>query len=112
MGTVISHQHSFSGYGSNRRAAQLLSVHPLVHYNFHRGFYLRSSGIWNLENGTRVNEIPIGFGAGKVWKLPGGTVMNGYIEPQYSVYRSGTGAPIWQILTGISFQFSNRVQEN
>jgi hypothetical protein len=93
-GIEITYQHSFSGYGSDRRAAELLTVQPLVHYNFNKGFYLRSSGVWNLDYGNHVGEIPIGFGAGKVWTLPGGTVMNCFVEPQYSVYRTGTGAPI------------------
>ena len=112
MAAVISYQHSFSGYGSDRRVAELLTVQPLVHYNLNKGFYLRSSGIWNLDYGNHVREIPIGFGAGKVWALPGGTVMNCFVEPQYSVYRIGTGAPIWQILSGVTFQLPSPAKGN
>jgi hypothetical protein len=108
VGTVVTYQHSFSGYGSNRPTAELLTVQPLIHYNFHEGYYLRSSGLWNIDRDSHVNSIPIGFGPGKVWKLPGDSVMNLYAEPQYSVYRTGTGAPNWQILSGLSFQFPNR----
>jgi hypothetical protein len=72
----------------------------------------RSSGIWNLDYGKHVSEIPIGFGVCKLWTLPGGTVMNCFFEPQYSVYRAGTGARMWQILSGITFQFPNRAKGN
>jgi hypothetical protein len=111
VGTVVTYQHSFSGYGPGRPTAELLTVQPLVHYNFLKGYYLRSSGLWNIDRDRHVNSIPIGFGAGKVWKLPGGSVMNLYAEPQYSVYRTGTGAPDWQILSGLSLQLPNRASQ-
>jgi len=107
VGTVITYQHSFSGYGS-RPPAELLSVQPLVHYNFKKGYYLRSSGIWNFDYGNHVSVIPIGFGAGKVSTLRSGIVMNLYLEPQHAVHHTGIGAPIWQILTAVTFQFPNR----
>jgi len=112
VGAIISYQHSFSGYGSDRPTTRLVSVQPIVHYNFNKGYYLRSSGIWNLNNGSHASEIPVGFGAGKVWTLPGGTVMNIYVEPQYSVYRTGTGAPIWQVLSAVTFQFPVRAKRS
>ncbi len=37
IGTVIYYQHSFSGYGS-RPPAELLSMQPLIHYNFKNGY--------------------------------------------------------------------------
>jgi len=109
MGTVVTYQHSFSGYGGSRLAAEQVSVQPLIHYNFNRGYYLRSSGIWNINyDAPHVSEIPIGFGAGKAQKLQSGTVMNFYIESQYSVYQNGMGSPKWQILTAVTFQFPNK----
>ena len=38
--------------------------------------------------------------------------MNRFVEPQYSVYRTGTRAPILQILSGVTFQFPARVKGN
>jgi hypothetical protein len=38
---------------------------------------------------------------GKVWTLARGTVINFHLEPQSSVYRTGTGAQIWQIVSGL-----------
>jgi hypothetical protein len=84
---------------------QAVGVQPLILYNLSDGYYLRSSGIWNLAMGTGPSYIPIGFGVGKVWTLPSGATLNLHLEPQYSVYRSGVGAPIWQILTGFILQF-------
>jgi hypothetical protein len=54
--------------------------------------------------------VPVGFGAGKVTKLRSGIVMNVYVEPQRSVHHTGTGSPVWQILTAVTFQFPNRTQ--
>lgn len=34
-----------------------------------------------------------------------GKTINFYMEPQYSVWRSGLGAPGWQLFTGVNFQF-------
>jgi hypothetical protein len=41
-------------------------------------------------------------------KLQSGTIMNFYIEPQYVVYQNGNGAPKWQILTAVTFEFPNK----
>jgi hypothetical protein len=106
VGAVITYQHSFSGYGLRPRA-ELVTVGPLAHYNFNKGYYLRSSGIWNLNYGNHVSDIPVGFGAGKVTTLPSGIVMNLYVEPQYSIYHTGAGSPIWQVLIGLNFHLPN-----
>jgi hypothetical protein len=107
-GTVVTYQHSFAG-GPSRPTAELVTVQPLINYNLNHGYYLRSSGIWSLNfDAPRVSEIPVGFGVGKVMKLQNGTVMNLYMEPQYSVYQHGNGSPKWQILTGLSLLFPNK----
>jgi hypothetical protein len=108
MGTIITYSHSFSGYGSGHPVTEVVGVQPLVHYNFNKGYYLRSSGIWNFDYGNHTSVIPIGFGAGKVTPLPSGIVMNLYVEPQRSVHHTGTGSPTWQILTAATFQFPSK----
>jgi hypothetical protein len=107
LGTIITYSHSFSGYGSDRPATQVVGVQPLAHYNFKHGYYLRSSGIWNIDYGDHTSVIPIGFGAGKVTRLRSGIVTNVYIEFQRAVHHTGPGSPIWQILTAVNFQFEN-----
>jgi hypothetical protein len=103
-GVVVYYSHSFAGDGS-RPTVQSITVQPLILYNLDNGYYLRSSGIWNLAFGTGPSYIPIGFGVGKLWTLPSGATLNLHIEPQYSVYYSKTGAPVWQVLTGVIVQF-------
>ena len=101
-GVTLTYSHSFAGPGPS---VQAIGVEPLILYNLPDGFYLRSTGIWNLGLGTEPTYIPVGFGVGKVWKLPSGTTLNLHVEPQYSVYADKTGAPRWQILAGLIMQF-------
>jgi hypothetical protein len=111
LGTIITYSHSFSGYGSDRPPTQLLGLEPLAFYNLNKkGWYLRSSGIWNIDYGNHRSVIPIGFGVGKVTKLRSGIVMNLNIEPQRAVHYTGPGQPIWQILTAATFQFPERTK--
>jgi hypothetical protein len=49
IAAVITYQHSFSGYGSDRPEVNLVTVQPLVFYNLKKHYYLRSSGFWNLN---------------------------------------------------------------
>jgi len=109
LGSVVTYQHSFAGDGSPRPTAQMISVQPKAYYNLRHGLYLRSSGIWYLNiDAPHVSEIPLGFGMGKAMKLQNGTIMNFFIEPQYSVYQHGDGSPKWQILTGVNILFPNK----
>jgi hypothetical protein len=103
-GAVVYYSHSVGGDPS-RPTVQSVTVQPLILYNLNDGYYLRSSGIWNLAFDTGPSYIPIGLGVGKIWTLPSGATLNLHLEPQYSVYHSRTGAPLWQVLTGVIVQF-------
>jgi hypothetical protein len=108
-GTDVTYQHSFAGEGPRRPTAELVTVQPKIYYNLPHGLYLRSTGIWNLNfDAPHVSEIPFGFGVGKATKSQNGTVMNFYLEPQYSLYQHGNGSPRWQILTGVNILFPNK----
>lgn len=104
IGVLPNYAHSFSG-NSSSAVGQDLTVQPLVHYNLPHGFNLRSTGVWNFNTYSHVNYIPLGLGVGKVLKRPNGDLINLYIEPQYSVYATGSAAPKWQIYTGITLKF-------
>ena len=104
LALVATYQHSFSGNISSP-VGQLASVQPFVIRNLHRGFYLRSSGVWTFDTFHHVKDIPLGFGVGKVWKGSNGDIANFYIEPQYSVFQSGVGSPKWQGFAGTTFKF-------
>ena len=87
----------------------MLSVQPKIYFNLRHGVYLRSSGIWYLNlDAPHVSQIPLGFGIGKATTLRNGTIMNFYVEPQYSVYQHGDSSPNWQILSGVNIVFPNR----
>lgn len=99
---LASYQQSFDG------ALRTLVVQPIVFYNLESGFYLRSTGISSFNFGRTENAVvPVGLGLGHVSLLPNGTVVNLFVEPQYSVVQSGTGVPSFQIFAGLVFQFSS-----
>jgi hypothetical protein len=85
-------------------STQLTTVQPIAYYNLHDGWYLRSTAIMRFETSNHTTTIPVGLGASKVIQLGGGYTLNGYVEAQPSVYRSGTGAPNFQIFAGIQIQ--------
>ncbi|TXI11963.1 MAG: hypothetical protein E6Q76_01755 [Rhizobium sp.] len=101
---LVTYQTSFAGK-EDREDVNLLTFQPIANFNLKDGWYLRSSATWNfnLENGS--SYIPVGFGAGKVVPLQNGATMNAFIEPQYTVWHDGPGAPRWQIFAGLNFQF-------
>jgi hypothetical protein len=100
LGGLATYQRTVSGIST-----QLTTVQPNVFYNLHDGWYLRSSAIMRFDTSTHTTTIPVGLGAGKVIHLGGGYTLNLYAEAQPSVYRSGTGAPNFQLFTGIKLQF-------
>ncbi len=107
LGVLATYQRTVSGVST-----QLTTVQPNVFYNLHSGWYLRSSAIMRLDTSTHTTTIPVGLGAGKVIQLAGGYTLNLYAEAQPSVYRSGTGAPNFQVFTGIKLQFPPSVTSN
>ena len=107
LGGLVTYQTSFAGDDS-RDDVNLLTAQPILNINLSGGWYLRSSATWNfnLEGGT--SHIPVGAGVGKVFQLEKGITMNAFIEPQYTVWHDGPGAPRWQIYAGLNFQFPIR----
>ncbi len=102
-GGLLTFQQSFAG-DSDREKVKMATFQPALFYNLPNGFYLRSSGVWTFDLKNHTHHIPVGLGLGKVFK-PGKSVINVFIEPQYSVDKKGAGAPVWQIFAGINFQF-------
>jgi hypothetical protein len=105
MAMLVTYQHSFAGDDS-RPVTQVITAQPVVTYNLNDGVYLRSTGTWNVDLGNHTDYIPVGFGVGKVWAFGHGDTLNAFIEPQYSVLRSGAGVPVWQVFAGLNFQFA------
>ena len=100
LGVLATYQHTLSGVGS-----QLVTVQPILYYNFQHGWYFRSDAVMQFNSYTHTNVVPVGFGFGKVIQTESGYTWNAYVEAQPSVYRSGRGAPDLQIEGGIQVQF-------
>ncbi len=105
---LLTWQHSF-GAPNGRGPAQLLTVQPILTWNLADGWYLRSSGSWSFDLAQRTTTVPVGFGLGKVWNLSDRLTLNAFVEPQYSVIRSGVGVPVWQVFAGVNLQWALRV---
>ncbi len=105
LAALVTWQHSFAG-DDLRPTTQVLTAQPILTYNLPHGFYLRSSGIWTFDFGNHTSVVPVGLGAGKVWAFGHGNTVNAFVEPQYSVIRSGVGVPTWQVFAGLNLQFA------
>ena len=99
LGVLGTYQQTLSGVSSHVTVAQ-----PLIFFNLPHGYYLRSSAPMTFDTANHTSVIPVGLGLGKVFQLNGGYTLNIYAEAQPSLYRSGLGAPNYQIFTGIQLQ--------
>lgn len=103
LGSLVTWQQSFAG-DDDRRDQNNLQAQPFIIRNLPNGWYLRSSATmtWDLQEGTYY--LPIGAGAGKIWKV-GGTSLNLFAEPQWTVAHDGDGTPKFQVFAGLNLQF-------
>ncbi|MFF0952597.1 hypothetical protein ACFYE9_34735 [Rhizobium leguminosarum] len=104
LGALATYQTSFAGV-DDREDVSLLTFQPILNINLSDGWYLRSSATWNFNLESGNSYIPVGAGVGKVFQLDKGVTMNAFLEPQYTVWHDGPGAPRWQIFAGVNFQF-------
>jgi len=99
LGVLGTYQQTLSGVSSHVTVAQ-----PLIFLNLPHGYYLRSSAAMTFNTGNHTSAIPVGLGLGRVIQLDAGYTLNAYAEVQPSLYRSGVGAPNYQVFTGIALQ--------
>ena len=102
MGMLVTYQHSVAGDGP--QDVSLLNVQPFANFQIGAGFYLRTTGVWAFDFENDTYNVPLGVGVGKVVVLER-VVLNLFIEPQYTVLHEGVGQPLFQIFSGINFQF-------
>ena len=100
---ILTHQHSFGGAHDDRQTS-LLTFQPVLTFNLLNNFYLRSSGVMSFDFSSHTGVIPLGLGIGRVWDIRPGLTLNTFLEPQYSVIRSGAGVPTLQVYTGFNLQ--------
>ncbi|MEC5398034.1 hypothetical protein [Uliginosibacterium sp. H1] len=103
LGGLVTWQASFAGDDDRRRQNNAIAQ-PVVIYNLPAGWYLRSSATWTFDLETDSHYIPVGLGAGKVWKYAG-TTWNAFVEPQWTVEHHGPAVPQFQVFMGLNLQF-------
>ncbi len=103
IGGLVTYQHSFAGE-EDRATQNAVQAQPFLIYNLANGFYARSSASWNFDAARGDYFIPVGAGGGKVWKLDGGSNINLFLEPQWTLLHEGV-APQFQLFAGLNFQF-------
>jgi hypothetical protein len=96
-------QHSFAG-DEDRPTQNGLQAQPFFIYNLPQAFYLRSTATWNFDLQRGDFYIPVGLGAGKIWKTENGTTLNLFVEPQGTVAHEGV-SPKLQVFMGFNMQF-------
>jgi hypothetical protein len=99
LGVLATYQQTLSGLSSHVTVAQ-----PLIFFNLPHGYYLRSSAAMTFNTANHTSVVPVGLGPGRVVQLAGGYTLNIYAEVQPSLYRTGVGAPNYQVFTGIQLQ--------
>jgi hypothetical protein len=92
------------GGDADRTDTNLLTAQPIAILQLGSGFYVRSSGVWTFDIENERHLIPFGLGAGKVFRV-GSTVVNAFLEPQFSVYAEGDGQPTAQVFAGLNLQW-------
>lgn len=102
-GYLLTWQASVAG-DDDRRDVNAGAFQPFLFRQLGEGWYLRSSGVWVYDFETDAYAVPVGLGIGKVAHL-GKTVMNIFVEPQYSILRHGSGQMEWGVFAGVNFQF-------
>jgi hypothetical protein len=103
LGGLLTWQKSFAG-DDDRPEQDSAQLQPFVIYNLPQGWYLRSSATWNYNLRNGDYSMPLGLGAGKVWKA-GGVTYNLFAEPQWTVAHQGEGQPKFQVFMGLNMQF-------
>ncbi|MGO4393003.1 hypothetical protein AB4Z46_16765 [Variovorax sp. M-6] len=102
VGGLMTWQKSFAG-DSDRPSQDNATLQPFVIRNLPDGWYMRSSATWNFNLRNGDYSIPIGVGAGKIWK-GNGVTYNLFAEPQWTVAHQGEGQPKFQVFFGLNLQ--------
>lgn len=105
LGGLVEWQHSFAGQG-NRETVNTATLQPFVIHNLQQGWYLRSTATWTFDLQRGQYYIPVGLGAGRAWRV-GKTIVNTFIEPQWTVAHKGEGLPQFTVFAGLNFTFGH-----
>jgi hypothetical protein len=102
-GGILTYQHGF-GSSASGNDTNILALQPILMLQLGGGYYLRSVGIWQFDLESNNYNVPIGMGIGRVIKTQK-TVLNFFVEPQFTVMSRGAGQPEVQLFFGFNTQF-------
>ena len=100
LGGLVQAQTSFAG-DDDRSDVASATLQPFFIHNLPQGWYLRSTGICTFNLKSDDYFIPIGAGAGKIWKS-GTKTFNLFAEPQWTVLHEGNGLPQFAVFMGLN----------
>jgi len=107
IGALVNHQWSFAG-AKDRERVDATVIQPFINYNFPDGWYLTSSPVltanWNAPPDTGTWTIPIGGGAGKVFRVAG-QAMNAQLAAYYNIEKPTEYSSDWQLRAQLTFLF-------
>jgi hypothetical protein len=107
VGFIFQNPISFAYTNSSAKPQSQLEFQPLVSYTLGRGWYVKSADSnWtiNLRHGTSTT-IPVSFGFGRVWKLPG-PKLDTWFSYEWTAYRQYAGiTPMYTLRFGITLLF-------
>lgn len=109
LGGLLTWQHSFAGE-KDRPDAHLATMQPFAILSIGGGYYVRSTAIMVFDVQKNSTLIPAGLGFGKVFKV-GNAMVNAFVEPQFTVYYSGSGLPSFQLFTGLNLQWAKKAKK-
>ncbi len=102
-GALVQYQNSFAG-DDDRAATRILSTQPFLILQAGSGFYLRSAATWQFDFASGDYNVPLGVGAGKVVVVDR-TVVNMFLEPEFTMLSEGPLQPLFQLFAGINLQY-------
>ncbi|MFD1292360.1 hypothetical protein ACFQ5N_00815 [Lutibacter holmesii] len=102
-GALAIWRTDFAG-SSNRKDVDFFAFQPFAFIQAGKGVYFRTAPTWNFNLNNGNYNVPLGIGVGKVLKI-NKTVLNFFIEPQYSVLHKGPNQPLLQFYSALNMQF-------
>lgn len=104
LGAIVTWQVSVAGV-SSRANTDTLVFRPIGIFKVGSGgLYLRSSANWIFAPLAGSYTVPFGVGLGTLVRVDR-SVINIFIEPQFTALHRGQGQPEVQFLTGINWQY-------
>jgi len=103
-GGLVTYQTDFAGDGGDTSVAVM---QPFLFIQLGKGTYMGTAPLWVFDIEHSTYNVPVGIRLGKVVKAPH-TILNMFIEPQFTILHKGVGQPSVQIFMGLNLQFLSK----